>query len=131
MLEGPSGQVLVQLQSSPPSEVPPLGLARAMACATLVSCETNSTAKTKEGNHDVLTLPGAHGRRSTLRYGGAYGQLWMTSQCCLNCGHVHDAVIAQHRRLQQAKVLVLSTGGPDYQDDEGDLESGACVRLVV
>ena len=32
---------------------------------------------------------------------------WATSRRCVNCGHVHDAVIEQHSRAQQQKVLVL------------------------
>ena len=29
---------------------------------------------------------------------GAYGEMWVTSRRCVNCGYVHDAVIEQHRR---------------------------------
>ena len=32
---------------------------------------------------------------------GAYGEMWAISWRCVNCGHVHDAVIEQHRRDQQ------------------------------
>jgi hypothetical protein len=36
----------------------------------------------------------------------------------MNCGRVHDAVIEQHQLAQQEKVLVASSGAPEYQDDE-------------
>ena len=49
---------------------------------------------------------------------GAYGDMWATSLRGMNCGHVLDAVIEQHRAVLQEKVLVLSSGEPDYQDDE-------------
>jgi hypothetical protein len=41
---------------------------------------------------------------------GAYGEMWTTSLRCVNCGHVHDAVIEQHRLARQEKVLVLPIG---------------------
>ena len=47
---------------------------------------------------------------------GAYGEMWTTSLRCVNCGHVLDAVIEQHRQARQEKVLVLSNGEPDEQD---------------
>lgn len=62
---------------------------------------------------------------------GGYGEMWTTSLRCLNCGHVHDSVIEQNRLLQQAKVLVLSTGGPDYQEDEGSLEAESFISLAA
>ena len=49
---------------------------------------------------------------------GAYGEMWATSRRCVNCGHVHDAVIEQHRLAQQQNVLVAPSGESDYQDDE-------------
>ena len=41
---------------------------------------------------------------------GAFGEMWTTSLRCVNCGHVHDAVIEQHRLARQEKVLVLPIG---------------------
>ena len=49
---------------------------------------------------------------------GAYGEMWATSRRCVNCGHVHDSVIEQHRRAQQHNVLVAPSGELDYQEDE-------------
>ena len=34
-----------------------------------------------------------------------YGQMWATSLRCVNCGHVHDSVIEQHRLARQLKVV--------------------------
>lgn len=30
-----------------------------------------------------------------------YGQMWASSLRCVNCGHVHDSVIEQHRPARQ------------------------------
>ena len=62
---------------------------------------------------------------------GAYGEMWATSRRCVNCGHVHDAVIEQHRRTQQQHVLVFSSGEPDYQDEEVHLGAESYLRLAA
>ena len=62
---------------------------------------------------------------------GAFGEMWTTSWRCVNCGHVHDSVIEQHRLAQQEKVLVFPSGEPDYQDDEVYLESEAFIRRAA
>ena len=62
---------------------------------------------------------------------GAYGEMWTTSLRCVNCGHVHDSVIEQHRLARQEQVLVLSSGEPDYQDDEVNFESEVFLRLAA
>ena len=66
-----------------------------------------------------------------LDFEGTYGQMWTTGWRCVNCGHVHDSVIEQHRLARQEKVLVLPSGEPDYQDDEVHLGSEAFVRLAA
>ena len=53
-----------------------------------------------------------------LDYEGGFGEMWATSCRCLNCGHVYDAVMEQNRLARPEKVLALSSGEPDYQDDE-------------
>ena len=60
-----------------------------------------------------------------------YGQMWATSLRCVNCGHVHDAVIEQHRQAQQEKVLPLPSGEPDYQDNEVHLGAESFIRRVA
>jgi len=62
---------------------------------------------------------------------GAYGEMWATSLRCMNCGHVLDAVIEQHRPVLQEKVLVLPSGEPDYQDDEVHLGAESFIRRAA
>ena len=62
---------------------------------------------------------------------GAYGEMWTTSLRCMNCGHVHDAVIAQNRLAHQEKILVLPSGEPDYQDDDVHLGAESLIRQAA
>lgn len=62
---------------------------------------------------------------------GPFGHMWATGVRCMNCGHVHDSVIAQNRRLQQAKVLVVSSSEPDYHDEEVHLGAESFLRLAA
>lgn len=62
---------------------------------------------------------------------GTYGHMWTTGVRCVNCGHIHDAVITQNRRRQQAKVLVVSSSEPDYQDEEVHLGAESYLRLAA
>ena len=62
---------------------------------------------------------------------GTYGHMWATGLRCMNCGHVEDAVIAQHRQLHQAKVLVASSGEPNYQDEDVYLGAESYLRLAA
>lgn len=66
-----------------------------------------------------------------LDVAGTYGFMWTTSRRCVNCGQVYDSVIEQNRLAQQEKALVLSSGEPDYQDDEVHLGSEAFVRRTA
>ena len=49
---------------------------------------------------------------------GGFGEMWAQSWRCVNCGAVHDAVIAQNRLAHEANVLVLTSGQPDTQEDD-------------
>lgn len=62
---------------------------------------------------------------------GTYGHMWTTSLRCMNCGHVHDSVIAQHRLALQEQVVVVSSREPDYQDDEVHLGAESFLRLTA
>ena len=62
---------------------------------------------------------------------GAYGEMWATSRRCVNCGHVHDSVIEQHRLARQEKALVTSSGESDYQDDEVHLGEESFIRRAA
>lgn len=53
-----------------------------------------------------------------MDFEGTSGHMWAKSWRCMNCGHVHDAVIEQNRRIKQQHAPVLVTGEPDYQDEE-------------
>ena len=58
---------------------------------------------------------------------GGFREMWTASWRCMNCGHVHDAVIEQNRLAQQEKVVVCSSE-PDYADDEVHLGAEAFIR---
>ena len=66
-----------------------------------------------------------------IDFEGSYGQMWTTSWCCVNCGHVHDSVIEQHRLAQQEGSLMLPSSEPDYQDDEVHLGSESFIRRAA
>jgi len=36
---------------------------------------------------------------------GGFGEMWARSSRCVNCGHVHDAVIERNRLALREKVL--------------------------
>lgn len=48
---------------------------------------------------------------------GTIGHMWTTGYRCMNCGHVHYPMI-EHRLARQEQALMLTSGEPDYQDDE-------------
>lgn len=64
-------------------------------------------------------------------FDGTSGHMWTTGVRCMNCGYIHDAVIAQHRQLHQAKVLVVSSGESDYQDEDVYLGAESYLRLTA
>ena len=66
-----------------------------------------------------------------LDLAGGFGQMWTTSFRCVNCGHVYDAVTAQNRLARHKKLLVLSSGESDYQDDEVHLGPQASINLAA
>jgi uncharacterized Zn finger protein len=39
---------------------------------------------------------------------GGFGEMWTTSLRCINCGHVHDSAIEQHRVARQKKLVTLA-----------------------
>ena len=60
-----------------------------------------------------------------------YGEMWARSLRCVNCGHVHDATIEQHRLARQEQGVALPSGEPDYQDDEVHLGAEALIRRAA
>ena len=61
----------------------------------------------------------------------AYGEMWATSRRCVNCGHVYDVVIEQHRRAQQQNVLLVPSGELDNQEDEVHLGVESFIRRAA
>ena len=57
--------------------------------------------------------------------------MWASSWHCVNCGHIHDAVIERNRLAQEEKVLVCSSGEPDDQDDEVYLGAEAIIGIAA
>ena len=53
-----------------------------------------------------------------LDFEGTSGHMWANGYRCMNCGHIHDPVIEQHRLARQDMQLVLLSGEPDYEDEE-------------
>ena len=62
---------------------------------------------------------------------GGFGEMWTTSLRCMNCGHVHDSVIEQHRAARQEQVTALPSEKPDYQDEEVHLEVESIIRQAA
>lgn len=62
---------------------------------------------------------------------GAFGEMWTTSLRCMNCGHVHDAMIEQNRLAQLQHVLVAPSGELASQDDDGNLSVESFIRQAA
>jgi uncharacterized Zn finger protein len=52
-----------------------------------------------------------------IDFEGTSGYMWTKSWRCMNCGNVHDSVTEHNRRLK-AEPVIVTTGEPDYQDEE-------------
>jgi uncharacterized Zn finger protein len=63
-----------------------------------------------------------------LDMGGGFGEMWAQSWRCMNCGAVHDAVIAQNQLTRQENVLVLTSGERHTQEDDIYLGAEAFIR---
>ena len=62
---------------------------------------------------------------------GGFGEMWARSWRCVNCGHVHDAVIERNRLALREKGLAYSSGESDYQDEEVPLGVESFHRLAA
>ena len=62
---------------------------------------------------------------------GGFGEMWARSWHCVNCGHVHDAVIERNRLAQREMSLAFSSSEPDYQDDDVHLGVEQSHRLAA
>ena len=61
---------------------------------------------------------------------GQFGEMWAISWRCVNCGHVYDSVIQQHRSAPE-KVLVDASADPDYEDEEVHLGAECFLRKTA
>lgn len=62
---------------------------------------------------------------------GGFGEMWTTSLRCMNCGHVHDSVIEQHRVARREQVVALPSSEPDYLDDDVHLGVESSIRQAA
>ena len=63
-----------------------------------------------------------------LDMAGGYGEMWVQSLRCVNCGTVDDAVIEQHRLAGEANVSVGAGGQSNSEGDSTYLGGEAFVR---
>ena len=61
-----------------------------------------------------------------LDFEGGYGDFWARSWRCVNCGHVHDAVIERNRLAHREKVY--SFREPNYQEERVPHRVKSCLR---
>ena len=59
---------------------------------------------------------------------GGFGEMWAQSWRCVNCGAVHDGVIAQNQLARQENLLVFTSGEPHTQEDDIYLGAEAFIR---
>jgi hypothetical protein len=61
----------------------------------------------------------------------SYGQMWVASSRCMNCGHVHDPVIEANRQAHPAPAVLVATRKPDYLEDSVHLGAEAFLRCAA
>jgi hypothetical protein len=66
-----------------------------------------------------------------LDFEGGFRKMWTASLRCMNCGHVHDAVIEENCVAQRERVLMLPSSEPDYQDEEVHLGAESFIRYAA
>ena len=59
---------------------------------------------------------------------GGFGEMWAQSWRCVNCGAVHDGVIAQNQLARQENLSVFTSGEPHTQEDDIYLGAEAFIR---
>lgn len=57
--------------------------------------------------------------------------MWAGGYRCMNCGHVHDPVIEQHRLARQNMAVGLPSGTPDAQDENVHLGSESSIARAA
>ena len=66
-----------------------------------------------------------------LDMAGGYGEMWVQSLRCVNCGMVYDAVVEQNRLVRQEAVPVPATGTLDIQEEDIYLGGEALIGPAV
>ena len=66
-----------------------------------------------------------------LDFEGGFREMWTASWRCMNCGHVHDPVIEQHRLARRERGLMRPSSEPDYQDEEVHLGAESFIRYAA
>ena len=49
---------------------------------------------------------------------GGFGEMWARSSRCVNCGHVHDAVIERNRPALMKQSLAYASSETAHQEDD-------------
>ncbi len=66
-----------------------------------------------------------------MDFEGTCGHTWASSWRCMNCGHVHDAVIEVNRRAHAVRPPAAVSSEPDYHDEEVHLGREAHLAHVA
>ena len=66
-----------------------------------------------------------------LDIAGSLEPQWVTSWRCVNCGHIHDAVIAHNRLVQKRTIVMIASGKPERHDDEARFDMEPTVRVAA
>jgi len=62
---------------------------------------------------------------------GGFGEMWARTWRCVNCGHVHDAVIERNRLAVTEQDLAYASSEPASQDDDIHLGVESSHRLAA
>jgi hypothetical protein len=60
-----------------------------------------------------------------------YGQMWARSLRCVNCGHIHDATIEQHRLARQEQAMALRMESPIIRMMKSILEDKSIIERAA
>ena len=66
-----------------------------------------------------------------LDFDGTIGHMWANGYRCMNCGNVHDPIIAQHRRSRPEPVLTVSTDEFDYTEEEFEMDTHPVMKQAA
>lgn len=81
-----------------------------------------------------MTTPRCCGFRTEnnfIDFIGSYEQARVRNWHCVSCGQVHGSKIEHHRSTSQRNTWTLSSGEPDYQDEEVHLGVESFIRQAA